>query len=128
MAKVSAGKIFRLLLPVLIIGIAVAIAAYLFATKSKPKPVTVTEKAWLVKIQKAELDDYSPDLTLYGKVDSLWSTQLTASVEADVLAVNVIEGDKVSKNQLLIKLDESERVSMLSLILVDAEINIQNRH
>lgn len=134
MASALSSKVFRLLLPILIIGIAVAIAAYLISTKPQPKPVTVTEKAWLVKIENAQLGEYSPDLTLYGKLDSLWSTQITSSIEADVLAVNVIEGDKVQKGQLLIKLDERDvqlQLAQREADLTEAEANIaaeQTRH
>ncbi len=127
MAHLSARKSFKPILPILIIGLAILIAAWLILTKPQPQPVAMTEKAWLVKVEAAAPQRHSPDLTLYSSVDSLWSTQLTASVEADVSTVQVIEGDRVAKGQLLVSLDKRDvrlTLQQREADLAEAEANI----
>lgn len=95
-------------LPLLILAVAGAAAAALVATKPQPKPVTVAERAWLVGAQTVRPARYTPTLTLHGRIESLWSSELTAGVTADVLAVTVVEGDPVSRDQLLVRLDDRD--------------------
>lgn len=107
-------------LPLIIIGLALVIMAVLVATKPKAKPVEVKEKAWLVGIEKVQPRTLAPNLTLYGKVESLWSSQLTSGVSADVLEVAVIEGDVFRRGDLLIRLDQ--RDARLHLAQREAEL------
>lgn len=113
-------SLFSRLLPLLIVALAVGMAAALIASKPKAKPVEVTEKAWLVAVEQVAPQRLAPNLTLYGKVESLWSTQLTAGITADVNEVLVIEGDTVSKGQVLLRLDE--RDARLTLAQREAEL------
>ena len=73
-------------LPPLILLFAGLAAAALIATKPRPKPVAVAERAWLVSVETPRPASYSPSVTLYGRVESLWSSELTAGVTADVEA------------------------------------------
>jgi len=116
----TGSKISRGLLPIIILAVAVLIALALKFSKVKPEPVVVPEKAWLVAIQKVEPSSYSPSLTLYGKVESLWSTTLTAAVSADIQTVEVIEGDEVRKGDLLLSLDDQD--VRLQLLQREAEL------
>ena len=109
------------LLPLIIIGIALAVAAVLVVTKPDAKPVEVKEKAWLVDVELVRPQALSPGLTLYGQVESLWSSPLTAGVAADVLEVMVIEGDHFERGDLLLRLDE--RDARLRLLQREAELN-----
>ena len=95
-------------LPWLILTLAVAGAAALIATKPKSQPVVTTERAWLVDTQAAVPGSYRPSVTLYGRIESLWSSELTAGVAADVVAVDVIDGDQVSAGDLLVRLDDRD--------------------
>ena len=95
-------------LPLLILLLASAGAAALIATKPKPKPVAVVERAWLVSTQEARPVRYTPSVTLYGRIESLWSSELTAAVSADVREVAVVEGDSVVKGDLLVRLDDRD--------------------
>lgn len=121
-------------LPLLIIGAALAVAAVLIATKPNAKPVLAKEKAWLVSIEQVAPAAMSPSLTLFGKVESLWSSQLTAGINADVLEVGVIEGDAVAKGDLLLRLDDRDAKLQLAqreadLAEVEARISAENtRH
>lgn len=107
-------------LPFVILLVAAGAAAALIATKPKPNPVKVSERAWLVSVEKAKPARYSPTVTLYGKVESLWSSQLTAGITADVNEVLVVEGDRVEKGQALVRLDD--RDARLQLAQRDAEL------
>ncbi len=107
-------------LPLVILLVAAGAAAALIATKPKPDPVQVSERAWLVSVEQVEPARYSPTVTLYGKVESLWSSQLTAGITADVNEVLVVEGDRVEKGQVLIRLDD--RDARLQLAQREAEL------
>jgi RND family efflux transporter MFP subunit len=113
--------LFKRLLPLLIIGMALLLAVILVATKPKAKPVEISEKAWLVGVEAVQLQTLAPTLTLYGKVESLWASQLTAGVAADVLEVKVIDGDRFSQGDVLVVLDD--RDAKLRLAQREAELS-----
>lgn len=117
----------KILLPLLILGGAVFLAGRLIATQPKPEPVGVTEKAWLVSALPVERKAWSPSLVLYGRVESLWSSALTAAVAADVVEVAVIEGDDAAKGDLLVQLDETDarlELAQREADLLEAEAKI----
>ena len=97
-----------------ILGLALLGAVALVATKPKATPVQVKEKAWRVSVRFAEPKSWAPTLTLYGRIESLWSSRLTSGVTADVLGVSVLEGDDVAKGQLLVTLDDRDAGLMLA--------------
>ncbi|MCB1803303.1 MAG: biotin/lipoyl-binding protein, partial [Gammaproteobacteria bacterium] len=107
-------------LPILILVVAGAAAAGLIATKPKVKPVKVGERAWLVDAMPIERGKYLPEVGLFGKVESLWSSQLTAALSADVSDVLVVEGDLVAAGDVLVRLDE--RDARLQLAQREAEL------
>lgn len=121
MTAASKPSLLRRLLPLWIVLIALAIAASLIMTRAKPEPVVVAEKAWLVGEQQVSPERLAPSLTLYGKVESLWSSQLTAGLAADVQSVAVIEGDQVKRGDLLLQLDEREA----RLLVAQREADLQ---
>jgi RND family efflux transporter MFP subunit len=114
------GRRRRWWLPLLILLLAGAGAAGLIATKPKPKPVTVVERAWLVSTTPARPARFAPSVTLYGRIESLWSSELTAGVAADVQEVAVVEGDNVTKGAVLVRLDD--RDERLELAQREAEL------
>jgi multidrug resistance efflux pump len=83
-------------------------AAGLVATKPKPSPVEVAERAWLISAEAVSPGTFRPVVTLYGRVESLWSSDLTAGVTADVREVPVVEGDFVDDGDLLVRLDDRD--------------------
>lgn len=107
-------------LPWLILALAVVIAAALISTKPRSQPVTVPERAWLVSAAVFEPGSYRPAVTLYGRVESLWSSQLTAGVAADVIAVDVVDGDLVAEGGVVVRLDD--RDARLELAQREAEL------
>jgi multidrug efflux pump subunit AcrA (membrane-fusion protein) len=107
-------RLARLFLPLLILGGAVAVAAFLVATKPKTEPLAIKEKAWLVRALAVAPGDWAPTLTVYGRVESLWSTDLTAGLAAEVVGVYVIDGDDVGQGQVLARLDDREARLLLA--------------
>ena len=107
-------------LPLLILLLAGAGAASLIATKPEPKPVAVAERAWLVSTTGVQPARYTPSVTLYGRIESLWSSELTAAVSADVQEVAVVEGERVNKGDVLVRLDD--RDERLELLQREAEL------
>ena len=100
-------------LPPLIISIAIAVAALLIATKPKPQSVEIAERSWRISAEIVVPGQYRPSVTLYGRVESLWSTELTAGVAAEVEAVDVIEGDSVDQGQPMLRLDQRDTALQL---------------
>ncbi|MBF0254965.1 MAG: biotin/lipoyl-binding protein [Gammaproteobacteria bacterium] len=110
----SPVKILKSLRPLLILVLAAGLAFLIIKSKPEAKPVVVKEKAWPVRVQLAEPATLAPTLTLYGRIESLWSSQLTAGIVADVLEVAVLEGDEVAKGQLLLSLDDRDARLLLA--------------
>ena len=113
-------RLKRWWLPFVILLAAGAAAAALIATKPKPKPVSVVERAWLVSTMETRPARYTPSVTLYGRIESLWSSELTAALSADVQEVAVVEGAVVDKGDLLVRLDD--RDERLELLQREAEL------
>ena len=107
-------------LPYVILGVAMLIAASLIATRPAPAPVEVSERSWRVSAENVVPGTFSPVITLYGRVESLWSSTLTAGVTADVVGVEVIEGAFVDRGDLLVGLDD--RDTRLQLAQREAEL------
>ncbi|MFM1891319.1 MAG: hypothetical protein RLZ44_396 [Pseudomonadota bacterium] len=124
----------KLLVPLAILGGALLVALVLIRSKPPVPAVTVKEKAWLVSAEQVEPGAWSPTLTLYGRIESLWSSQLTAGTAAEVLEVHVLEGHDVAAGQLLVSLDQRDAQLLLAqreAELREAEARItseQTRH
>jgi RND family efflux transporter MFP subunit len=117
----------KLLIPVLVLGVAAAIFVLLVKTKPQAEPVTITEKAWPVAARLVQPGRVAPELTLYGRIEAQWDSRLSAALAADVLEVPVREGDSVAAGALLVRLDDAD----VQLRLAQAEARIaseQARH
>lgn len=89
--------------------IAGLIVAWLFI-KTKPEKAApqIEEKAAAVSVMQAQPQSLPPMLRLYGELETPSATQLASRLTADVRAVPVVEGDDVSKGQLLVRLDDAD--------------------
>ncbi|KKN07691.1 hypothetical protein LCGC14_1064400 [marine sediment metagenome] len=78
--------------------------------KSKPEvtPQDQPQKRWLVASQQLNSTVLSPEITVYGRVETPRDSTLTSAVEADVLEVLVLEGQTVSQGDELIRLDTTD--------------------
>ncbi len=98
----------KFLLPILFLAIGIGGLLYLNSNKAAVPAKPVNEKIWRVKTQKAEFSPGQPQLTLFGKVESPLSSNLTAPLTAYVSERLVAEGNRVSKGQILVKLDDRD--------------------
>ncbi len=98
---------------VAILAVAIFIVIILLATRPSPKKLSLQEKVWPVTVQKAVYATHTPNLVLYGTVESPKVTTLRAALDADVTNVYVKEGEKVKKGQLLITLDARDSELLL---------------
>ncbi len=98
----------RKLLPILFLALGAAGFLALKTSRPQPEPAPVEEKAWPVAVQAIEPRTLSPQLVLYGRVESPRYARLTAALEADVAEVAVLEGERVEAGALLVRLDDRE--------------------
>lgn len=111
----------RVILPVAILLTGAAAFAALKATRPEPRPIEAQEKAWAVVAESIAPGIQSPNLLLFGRIESPRTARLTSGVDADVLEVPAREGDRVETGELLVRLDEREVALMLAQN--QAEIN-----
>ena len=85
---------------------------------SQPEPPVKEkqEKTWTVQTYQLIDGAKIPQLELYGQVESPHTATLTTIINADVVSLEVKEGQVVSKDQLMIKLDE-----------IDAKLTLDQR-
>ena len=75
-------------------------------TQPEPPVKLQEEKALLVQTQQLVAGKKSPQLELYGRVESPYTAAITSSITADIKLLDVKEGQHVSKGQQLILLDD----------------------
>lgn len=95
----------KILLPIVILAFAVGGFTALKASRPKQAAVAPTEQVWRVEAITVEPAALSPQLTLYGKVESPELTRAAAPGVARVNRVLVREGQAVRRGQLLLELD-----------------------
>lgn len=98
----------RALLPLAVIAVGIISMLLLIRTRPSPEIAKPNERVWLVRAIKANPSENTPNLELYGKVESPRNSILTAAIVADVLEKRADEGDRVKKDQLLIVLDNRD--------------------
>ena len=89
-------------------------------TQPQPPVKIQEEKAWLVQTQQLVAGAKSPQLELYGRVESPYTATITSSITADIKTLDVKEGQHVTKGQLLILLDDID----VQLVLEDKRSNV----
>ncbi len=95
----------KVLFPVVILAAAVGGFAALKASRPQQAPVPPTEQVWRVETITVAPAALSPQLTLYGKVESPELTRAAAPGVGRVSRVLVLEGQSVRRGQLLLELD-----------------------
>lgn len=98
----------RVLLPLIIIGAAIAVFMYMKSTKPESPTMAKPEKVWRVNTITASPQSYSPELTVYGRVETPSKSTLRSALSADVMTINAYEGDLVKHGDLLIQLDDRD--------------------
>lgn len=112
------------ILPILALAVAVAVVIFISLKNSKPQAPAraVVEKLWSVQVQPVVFAAFSPEIVLYGQVESPQMTQISAPVTAFVEQVLSREGQEVSQDELLIKLDPRD----MQLIVRQREADLQS--
>lgn len=98
----------RVVYPLVII--LVAIATFIGLKQSKPEKVVIEkpEKIWRVNTVTVNFQQISPEITLYGRVETPRNSTLKSALGADVLSIDVLEGSEVTAGQLLLTLDDTD--------------------
>lgn len=104
----------RFLLPIIVIGIAIAV--FIGLKQSKPEKVAIEkpEKVWLVDTVPVVFQDVSPEITLYGRVETPRNASMKSALNADVISTNVLEGSTVATGELLLTLDDTDTQLLLT--------------
>jgi len=114
----------RIVLPLVILLIAIAI--FMGLKQSKPEKVVIQkpEKVWRVDTTLVDIQTISPEIILYGRVETPRKSTLKSALVADVISVSVLEGAEVEKGQELLILDDTDMQLLLKQRQADlAEIN-----
>ncbi|RKZ93669.1 MAG: efflux transporter periplasmic adaptor subunit, partial [Gammaproteobacteria bacterium] len=85
----------RVLLPIAILVIAILAFIALNQSKSDNRVVKKPEKVWRVNTVAVTYQDLSPEITIYGRVETPRQASLNAALVADVIEVNILEGTEV---------------------------------
>ncbi|MCP5207629.1 MAG: HlyD family efflux transporter periplasmic adaptor subunit [Hahellaceae bacterium] len=105
----------------IIIAVAILIISLLKSMQPEPATTERSEKAWSVSAVTLQADDIRPQLQLLGSVEAPFTSLLRASINADVTAVPVSEGEHVNAGQELILLDDREARLTLAQRQADAD-------
>jgi multidrug efflux pump subunit AcrA (membrane-fusion protein) len=101
-------RALKILLPILVLSIGIGVFAALRATKPVQVAAKIEERVWRVQVMAVEPRRLSPVLTLYGRVETPSMFKAAAPASSRVDRVQVREGERVAKGQLLISLDERD--------------------
>ncbi len=97
-----------LILPFLVLLLAVAVYFSLVNSKTERQKPTLSEKIWQIEVVTANLQELSPALTLYGRIESPEQLKAAAPGGGIVSNVYVRNGARVSKNQRLVTMDRRD--------------------
>lgn len=115
---ISARKI---LLPIAVLAVGAGTFAYLKSTAREQPAAEIKERIWRVEVQEVAPRTLTPTLTLYGQVET--PRRLKAAAPAASIVDNVVikEGDRVTKHQLLVQLDERDFLPRLRQARAEVE-------
>lgn len=114
----------RALLPIVILVIAILVFMALNQSKPDARMVPKPEKVWRVNTVAVQYQDLSPEITIYGRVETPRKASMNAALVADVIEVNILEGSEVEVGQVLLKLDDTDVHLLINQRQADlAEIN-----
>tara|TARA_R110002110_G_scaffold65206_4_gene179952 strand:+ start:33703 stop:34974 length:1272 start_codon:yes stop_codon:yes gene_type:complete len=109
------------LLPIWIAIGAILISAWMFFTAPSTNPLPPEEVAWPVNVLEIEKKNYSPNMLIFGTVESLYNTTLRAGITGYVESLvaqeglNFKKGDKLAQiNPIDAKLNVTEQATNVS--------------
>jgi multidrug efflux pump subunit AcrA (membrane-fusion protein) len=95
-------------LPFVIILVTVVLLVIFKLVQPEPPVKAKEEESWKVQTHRLFDGAKSPQLQLYGSVESPYTATITAIIDADVKSLEINEGQNVSKGQVLILLDDTD--------------------
>ena len=95
-------------LPLVILLLTVLLVIIFKLLQPAPPVKVQQEKIWTVQTHRLSKGAKSPQLELYGYVESPFTATITSSINADVKSLDVKEGEHVKLGQTLITLDDAE--------------------
>ena len=95
-------------LPFVIILVTVVLLVIFKLVQPEPPVKAREEKSWTVQTHRLVDGAKSPQLELYGSVESPYTATLTSIIDADVVSLQANEGEYVSRGQLLVLLDDTD--------------------
>lgn len=125
------GKPLRFLIAAVILAGAVGGALALYKTRPTTTVTQPLEKLWTVEVVHVQPQRLAPEIRLYGEVQSPAVARLTAAINAEVVEVSAREGEVVSNNQMLLRLDDRDaRIALNSreADVQDAQAQIDAEH
>ena len=105
--------LIKFLLPIVILFVGAAVFNLLRMTKPKALPVEQVEKVWVVDVETVNQRSASPELSLYGRVETPRIPKLRSALTAEVLSVPAREGKRAAKGELLVALDPRDAKLLL---------------
>ncbi len=116
----------RKILPIVVLALAVGGFLVLRVDHTVELHTEVVEKEWLVETTSATSKTASPTLRLYGRVQSPSKSKLSSVITADVLEVLALAGNRVTQNDVLVKLGDGDvRNTLLQRKAELSELNAQ---
>lgn len=106
--------------------IIIALAVFIALKQSKPEKAVIQkpEKSWLVNAVTVDIQDLSPEIIIYGRVETPRQATLKSAMVADVVEANILEGTEVNVGETLVKLDDTDLLLLLHQRQADiSEIN-----
>lgn len=99
--------------PLLVLALGLAGFMVLKLTRPEPPPVSAEERSWRVDTLAVSLQEYQPELALYGQVTAPDMATLAAPVAAQVGSRPVEEGQQVATGAVLVALAQADTAPLL---------------
>jgi HlyD family secretion protein len=115
------SRLFKILLPLLIVGLALASFQYLKKTKPQSPPTEISERAWSVDVMTLQPADWQPEVILYGTVQSDQVVTYHAPLSAELSYFPLKAGQAFDAGDRLFALNQDELA--LTLKQAQAELN-----
>ena len=90
-----------------LVGACLISTGTLMATAPQHDPSVIDEKSWPVSRAITETQTLSPELSLFGRVETPRHAKLSAAISAEVTELHIAEGQRVSQGELLLSLDSA---------------------
>jgi len=116
----------KILLPIVILAAGFATFKHLEDTRPEQEAAKIQERIWRVEVQTVEPTSLAPELALYGRVETPDLLEAAASGRARIAEVAVRDGDRVTKGQILVRLDKRDFLPRLQQATAEvAELQAQ---